>query len=393
MKTVRVGLVGAGYAAGFHLASLRQVHGVSVETAAVTSLRPESRTAFGEKHGIPVYDDVAAMLPHVDVIDIVSPPSAHGEAIRMAAAQGVHVICEKPLSGYFGPEGCGEEYRGDGDPKGPMLEKVVAELGDLAEAVKKSGVMFGYAENFVYAPAIQKEREIIEKTGAQVLRIMGEESHNGSGSPVYGIWRFQGGGSLMGKVCHPLSAALYLKRVEGLARDGRPVRPRSVTCRCEQLTRLDSYCDAGFIRTDYHDTEDHGWMHVTFEDGTIADLIAGEIVLGGLFSYVEVFANNHRTRCNISPVSVVDTFNPRAAQYDDIYTVEKISTKEGWTPVSPDENFALGYLAETQDFINCIAAGGAPQADMELACDSINAIYAAYLSDEQGGRETNVPLV
>ena len=51
-------------------------------------------------------------------------------------------------------------------------------------------------------------------------------------------------------------------------------------------------CESG-----YHDTEDHGWMHVTFEDGTIADVIAGEIVLGGLYNYVEVFANNHRTRC------------------------------------------------------------------------------------------------
>ena len=31
---------------------------------------------------------------------------------------------------------------------------------------------------------------------------------------------------LIGKGCHPLTAALYLKRVEGRARDGKPIRPQ-----------------------------------------------------------------------------------------------------------------------------------------------------------------------
>ena len=392
-KRVRVGLVGTGFAGRFHLESLRQVHGVNVEIAGVTSLTAPSRKAFGEKHGIPVYDDVKAMLPHVDVVDICSPPAAHEEAMLLAAEAGVHIICEKPLTGYFGPEGCGDEYQGDKASKEPMLADVVQRLSKLNETIRKSGVLFGYAENFVYAPAVQKEREIIEKTGAQVLRILGEESHSGSGSPFYGIWRYQGGGALMGKICHPLTAALYLKRVEGLARSGKPIRPKSVTCRCEQITRLPNYEDRGFLRTEYHDTEDHGWMHVTFEDGTIADLIAGEIVLGGIYNYVEVFSNNHRTRCNLSPIPVLDTFNPKGDQYADVYTVEKISTKEGWTAVSPDENFTLGYLAEAQDFLACIAEGRAPQSEMGLACDTITAIYAAYLSDERKGAEVAIPLV
>ena len=393
MDTIRVGLVGAGFAAKFHLESLRQVHGVQVQMTGVTSLRPESRQAFGRRHGIPVFDDVASMLPEVDVLDIVSPPAAHEEGMLLAAERGIHIICEKPLTGCFGPKGCGDEYRGDRDPKAPMLKKVVQGLTRLAKTIRRSGVAFGYAENFVYAPAVQKEREIIEKTGAQVLRILGEESHNGSGSAFYGIWRYQGGGSLMGKICHPLSAALYLKRVEGLKRSGKPIRPKTVTARCEQITRLPGYQDRGFIRTRYHDTEDHGWMHVTFEDGTVADVISGEIVLGGIYNYLEVFANNHRTRCNLSPINMVDTFNPKNEQFKDIYTVEKISTKEGWTAISPDENITLGYIAEMQDFLDCVAQKRTPQSDLELACDTISSIYAAYLSDERKGKETEIPLV
>jgi predicted dehydrogenase len=393
MKTVRVGIIGTGFAGTFHLESLRRVSGVQVEIAGATSRTAASREKFGKAHGVQPFDDVRSMLPHVDVIDICTPPAAHDEAVRLAAEAGVHVICEKPFTGYFGPEGVGDSYRGEADPKGPMLEKVVEKLGRLAETIRTSGILFGYAENFVYAPAIQKEREIIEKTGAQVLRVLGEESHNGSGSPTYGIWRFNGGGSLMGKVCHPLSAALYLKRVEGLARTGAPVRPKAVTARCERITRLPGYEDRGFIRTDYHDIEDHGWMHVVFEDGTVADVIAGEIVLGGINSFVEVFANNHRTRCNLSPVHVVDTFNPAGEQYADVYTVEKISTKEGWTPMSPDENFSLGYLAEAQDFMTAVAEDRPPEAELDLACDTIAAIYAAYLSDERKGQEVDVPRV
>jgi len=368
-------------------------HGLELEVTAVTSARAESRNAFGKEHGIPVYESVEAMLPHVDIIDICSPPSAHGEAVLLAAKEGKHVICEKPYTGYFGPEGCGDEYRGDEAPKEPMLEAVVKEMESLREAVGKSGVLFGYAENFVYAPAVQKEREILEKTGAQVLRTLGEESHNGSASDVYGIWRYQGGGSLMGKGCHPLSAILYLKRVEGRARIGRPIRPKAVTARCERLTELPGFEDKGFIRAGYHDTEDHGWMHVTFEDGTVGDIVTGEIVLGGIYNYVEVFANNHRTRCNLSPIGMLDTFNPSGPQYADIYTVEKIGTKEGWTALSTDENYTLGYLDEIQDFCECALDGRQPESDLELAMDTIAAIYAGYVSDGRKGAEVAIPLL
>ena len=115
MTPLRVGIVGTGFAGKFHLESLRRVYGLSVDVTAVTSLREESRNAFGKQHSITPYPDVAAMLPHVDVLDICSPPSAHSEAMLLAAGAGKHIICEKPLSGYFGPEVAGEEYHEDAD--------------------------------------------------------------------------------------------------------------------------------------------------------------------------------------------------------------------------------------------------------------------------------------
>ena len=275
----------------------------------------------------------------------------------------------------------------------PIICPLVKEIEAEVERVKKAGVCFGYAENFVYAPGIQKEREIIEKTGAQILRMMGEESHNGSASPVYGIWKYAGGGSLIGKGVHPLGALLYLKRVEGLARDGRPIRPIAVSARVHELTRQPAYRDVKMIRTDYLDIEDYGMIHVVFEDGMVGDIVTSEVVLGGIYDYVEVFANNHRSRCHLSPAGLMDTYNPRDDQYRDIYLIEKASTKEGWTQAAPDENFTIGYQAELQDFMTCAADGTAPQSGWELAMDTTLATYAAYVSSERRGQEVDVPRI
>jgi len=393
MKKMRMGLVGAGFAARYHLACLRKVYGVQVELAGVFSARPESRRRFGAEHGLAVFDDLETMIGQVDLLDICSPPYAHEQAILAAARAGKGMICEKPLTGCFGPPDAGPQYRGDRDSKPAMLNEVCRRLEQLARAVRDRGAFFGYAENFVYAPSVQKEREIIEKTGAQVLRMTGEESHKGSASDSYGYWKLSGGGSLIGKGCHPLAGMLYLKRAEGLARDGRPIRPATVTARTHQITRLPNYRDAGFLRTDYHDIEDCGIMHVVFEDGTVADTLTSELALGGIYNYIEVFANNHRTRCRISPTGIVDTYNPAGEQYKDVYLAEKVSTQEGWSAAAPDENFTMGYQSELQDFVTCAAAGRQPASDLELALDTTTTIYAAYVSAENQGQETAVPLI
>jgi predicted dehydrogenase len=357
----------------------------------VTSRHQASREAFAAAHGIAAFEHTEAMLGQVDLLHLCSPPSVHEAGILAAAAAGKGIICEKPLTGCFGPADADESYRGDRDSKRQMLDESVARMRRIAGAVRQSGVFFGYAENFVYAPSVQKEREIIEKSGAQILRMTGDESHNGSASPVYGIWRFAGGGSLIGKGCHPLGGMLYLKRIEGLARTGQPIRPQSVSARTHQLTRLPAYRDLGLIRTDYHDIEDYGFMHVVFEDGTVGDVMTSEVSLGGIYDYLEIFANNHRTRCHISPAGLVDTYNPRGAQFKDIYLVEKASTQEGWSQAAPDENFTMGYQNEIEDFVTCAATGRKPQADLDLALDTTATIYAAYLSDENRGTETAVP--
>jgi predicted dehydrogenase len=260
----------------------------------------------------------------------------------------------------------------------------------MLEAEKKSKGRILYAENWVYAPSIQKEREILEKTGAQILWIHGEEAHSGSHARTYAYWKYSGGGVMIGKGCHPLTAALYLKRVEGKARDGKPIRPQAVTARTHALTRMANFRDEGHIRSDYFDIDDFSVMHVVFEDGTIATIFASDIILGGIHNWLEVAANNHRVICNINPNTAMQAYNPLEANFKDIYVVEKTGTKQGWSKPSPDEDWFTGYPQEIEAFYRTVAYGDAVESDSSLAADCIATTYSAYVSAERAGAEVAV---
>ncbi len=387
-KTIRVGLVGAKFAARFHWTGLRRVYGVNVEIVGVTAKSAESREAFALTRGIKAYDSYEALCDAVDVIDLCTPGSTHEPLAVEALNRGKHVIIEKPFTGYYGPGT--EDFRGDTFSKEVMLREALASCDRILAAARAAGTQLGYAENWVYAPAITKEAEIVKKSGAQILWMIGDESHSGSHSPYYGIWKFSGGGSLVGKGCHPLSAILHLKRVEGETNGGKAIRPATVSARTHEITRLKNFRDAGFLRTNYEDIEDYGQVHVTFEDGTVADVFSTEIVLGGVHNWLEVFANNHRTRCNLNPVDALVTYNPREEFLKDVYVTEKIGTKQGWSNPAPDEDWQHGYPQEFQDFITSIAANRSPLSSGELALDTIAVLYSAYLSAERRGAEVNL---
>jgi predicted dehydrogenase len=388
-KAIRVGIVGARFAARFHWEGYRRVYGVPVEVVGVTSRSAESRVAFARERGLKAFASFEELCDAVDVVDLCTPGSTHEPLAVQALERGRHVVIEKPFTGYYGPGT--EDFRGNTFSKEVMLREAMASCGRVLAASRESGKLICYAENWVYAPAVAKEREILTKSGGQILWIIGDESHSGSHSPYYGIWRFSGGGSLVGKGCHPLTAALHLKRVEGEVRDGKPIRPATVSARTHEITKLKNFHDAGFLRISYDDIEDYSQVHITFDDGTVADIFSSELVLGGVHNWMEVFANNHRTRCNLNPVNALETYNPREDLLKDVYVTEKIGTKQGWSHPAPDEDWQHGYPQEFQDFMESIAQNREPLSGAELARDTIAALYSGYFSAERHGAEVEVP--
>ena len=386
--TVRAGIVGSGFAASLHIEAMNRVYGTNVEVVGVYSPTRANAEKFAAAHALPVADGLDALLDAVDVVHVCAPPAVH-EAVAVAAlARDKFAIVEKPLTGSFGDGS--DRFDGRTAPRQPLLDHALASIDRMLEAESASKGAILYAENWVYAPAIQKEREIVEKTGAQILWQHGEEAHSGSHSKAYGFWHLAGGGSMVGKGCHPLTAALYLKRVEGRARNGTPIRPAAVSARTHAITQLDGFIDQGHLRADYHDIEDFSVMHVVFEDGTIADIFASEIVMGGVHNWLEVCANNHRAVCNINPNTAMQTYNPVDAQFDDIYVVEKIGTKQGWAPTAPDEDHFTGFPQEIEAFYRSVAYGEPVESNSALAADCISTIYSAYVSAEKKGAEVAV---
>lgn len=388
-RPIRVGIVGARFAARFHWEGLSRVHGVPVQIVGVTSKTAEARDAFANEKKIRSFATLNELCEVVDVIDLCTPPASHEHLAVRVLARGKHVIIEKPLTGYFGDGAT--DFRGNTFSKKKMLEETMQSCSRILAAAAETGKKVCYAENWVYAPAIQKERDILVKSGAQILWIRGEQSHSGSHSPYYGSWEFSGGGSLVGKACHPLSAALHLKHVEGESRNGVPIRPVTVSARTHEITRLKNYRDEGFLRTDYKDVEDYAQVHVKFSDGTVADIFASELVLGGVQNSLEIVCNNHRTRCNLNPIDALETFNASEERFKDVYVVEKIGTKQGWSHPAPDESWQHGYPQEFQDFMESIWQEREPLSGIALARDTTAVLYSSYVSAELGGAETPVP--
>lgn len=390
-KTVRTGIVGSGFSASFHFEAIRKVYGTDVDIRGVFSIDTEQAAEYARARDIRAFDSLEAMLDEVDVVHVCTTATSHEEVAVAALRADKFAIVEKPLTGYFGDGS--DEFFGDTCDKSVAQAAAMDSVRRMLAAEADSAGRILYAENWVYAPSIQKEREIIEKTGAQILWMHGEEAHSGSHAATYGYWKYSGGGTMIGKGCHPLTAALYLKRVEGRARDGRPIRPAAVTARTHAITRMEGFRDEGHIRSNYHDIDDLSLMHVVFADGCVADIIASDIVLGGIHNWLEVSANNHRTICNISPNTAMQTYNPVEANFADIYVTEKIGTKQGWSLPSPDEDWFTGYPQEIEAFYRAVAYGDEVESDSGLAADCIATIYSAYRSAEQRGAEVAIEML
>ena len=152
MASLRVGVVGSRFAARLHVAAYRRAYGVEARLAGVTSPTAERREAFARETGATPYPSLAAMLPHVDVVDVCAPPAHHEPVALEAIEAGRHVVIEKPFTGAFGRDG----LRRPPGSKDALLKEALASAGRIVSAARRRGVVLGYAENWIYAPASRR---------------------------------------------------------------------------------------------------------------------------------------------------------------------------------------------------------------------------------------------
>jgi predicted dehydrogenase len=386
MDIVRVGVAGAGFAATLHADAWRRVAGIDVQLVAVAAAHPHKATAFAGRYGIErAYSDIDPLVhdADLDVIDCCAPNYLHAEIARAALNAGKHVVVEKPLTGAFADPATTDAPA--------MLADAVAAADELVQLAASRDRLLCYAENWVYAPPIAKAQRLLATAGGTILRMRGEESHSGTHSEPNKQWATAGGGALLGKGSHPIGAALYLKREEGMARNGRPIRPRSVMAEVASLTKVESFTreQPKHLRTGYHDVEDWATLVITFDDGTVAEITAADTTLGGVRNAMTVFASNTVVEANLNPNSAVRAYAPDPDVLAGEYLSEKLETHAGWSFPAPDEDWMQGYPQEAQDFAECIATARRPRADGQLGRDVLVVVYAGYES-ARGGRRVDV---
>ena len=388
-QPIRIAIIGTGFAARFHLASYRKVYGENFEIAAICGRDISRARQVAADFGIGrVENDWRSILadPSIDAIDICVPNDQHVPMILAAAKAGKHIICEKPLGGFFGPDDAGADWSAEGFPRQQMLDSVADQIRQVQTAVREAGVVFCYGENWVHAPPIAKLDRLMAASGSAILRIEGEESHSGSHAPYSRQWRTAGGGSLLRLCVHPIGAALWLKQQEGRRRDGQPIRPATVMAHTARLTNIDAFRaqQPQHLVTGWMDVEDFAAVTISFTDGSVAQLTSTDTRLGGIRNYLTAHGSRAQVTANINPNTMCQAYTPSGAYFADEYLVEKTETKEGWSFPAPDEDAVTGYPEELRDFIGAIVGRRAPQSDLMLASDTLLIVYAAYLAAEQG---------
>ncbi len=390
MDLLRIGIVGAQFAAHLHLQNYHRLRRLKIEIPAVASRTPARAEEFAKKHNIPeVADDYRRLLDRkdIDAVDLCVPTDLHHEFIIQAAQAGKHVICEKPLTGYFGKDRP-EELVGVSVDRKTMFREAMKNCKAVVAALKKSKVKFCYAENWVYAPPVTKLKNLIKVSQGTILDIRAEESHSGSHAAYSRRWKTSGGGALLRLGAHPVSAVLHLKHYEGTLKQGKAIRLKSVTAEVGQHTRMESFQKepTKWIVDKWEDVEDWATMIMNFEDGSQAVVCASDGVLGGVRNTMTVYLSNAVVQVNINPSDTVVAYAPAPHIFGDEYIAEKLETKAGWNFASPDEDWVRGYPQELEDFVDCLLTGREPVSGLDLAIETVKAIYAAYLSAEKGMR-------
>ncbi|WP_031487247.1 Gfo/Idh/MocA family protein [Streptomyces bicolor] len=94
---MRIGLLGTGPWAQMAYAPALSRHR-ELEFAGVWGRRTAAAKELADSYGVPVYDDVDALLADVDAVAVALPPSVQVELAVRAARAGRHLLLDKPLA-------------------------------------------------------------------------------------------------------------------------------------------------------------------------------------------------------------------------------------------------------------------------------------------------------
>lgn len=336
MEKVRVGIVGSKFAATLHIQAYNRNPYAQIAALASTA---QDLPDFCKKYIIPsFYNDYHRMLEEadLDLIDVCVPNYLHKEVAVAALEAGKHVITEKPIATNL------------------------KDADAMLEACAKSNMKLMYAEDWIFAPALQKAKAICDEGAiGDILYLKAKETHSGSHSKYAQTIEFCGGGAMIHLGIHPVGFVRYLKGMEVVEVIGKT-------------------SDGGKDNLKHLSLEGEDWAAgiLTFEDGTFALVEGNYITMGGLDDIVEIYGTTGVMKVNLSQGSPISVYSSDGYSY----AIEKADTTKGWTRPAVDEELSLGYLDEISHFIDCVRTNQEPMwgvrgQDGKAALEIVIAIY------------------
>ena len=386
-QRLRIGFVGSGFIAHFHLNALIGVRNVDV--TGVFSRNGENRErivrrADGLGLGICRSHESLESLVRADDVDaiwILSPNDTRLDVMRVIHDEIVAgrstvfaVACEKPLA------------------------RTIAEAREMLRLATAAKLNHGYLENQVFSTAVQRGKEIVWRraasaTGRPYLARAAEE-HSGPHESWFWQGDKQGGGVLSDMMCHSIEVARHLLTAPDKPRNSLTVKTVNATVANLKWTRP-VYADQLKQRfgeaVDYrnHPSEDFARGTVTLEDDDGNELMietttSWAYVGAGLRIQLELLGPEYAMEFN-SLNTGLKIFMSRAVtgrEGEDL--VEKQNAEQGLMPVLEDEAGIYGYTDENRHMVECFRKGVTPLETFEDGVAVVEILMGLYRSAEIG---------
>jgi len=386
-KTLRIGFVGSGFIAHFHLKAMLGVR--NVEVTGVFSRSGANRRRFADavaELGLGdcrSHDSLESLFraEDVDAIWILSPNYTrldvmrvlHGE-VKAGRSKVFAVACEKPLA------------------------RTVAEAREMLRLAEDVGLNHGYLENQVFSTPVLRGKEIVWRraastTGRPYLARAAEE-HSGPHEPWFWQGDKQGGGVLSDMMCHSVEVARHLLTAPGAPRDSLKVKSVNGTVANLKWTRpayADQLAKRFGAEVDYRNrpSEDFARATVSLEDEDGNELMieattSWAYVGAGLRIQLELLGPEYAMEFN-SLATGLKIFMSRAvtgSEGEDL--VEKQNAEQGLMPVLEDEAGVYGYTDENRHMVECFRKGETPAETFHDGLAVVEILMGLYRSAEIG---------
>ncbi len=385
LEKLGVGLIGAGFAARFHVRGWVGVRNADIVAVySRTEKRAKELAALAESLGVgkpKAYTNLYEMLqdPNVNAVWILTPNDTRVPIVRAIveeATQGrgdlIGVACEKPLA------------------------RNVAEAREIIRLVEKAGLLHGYLENQVFMPSVVRGKEILWRYGARYsgrpYLARAAEEHGGPHASWFWKPTISGGGVLLDMMCHSLEAARYL--LCDPEKGKVSLKPKKVFAQIASLkwTRK-AYIEDLKKRfgVDYsvEPAEDYATAVVVYEDDE-GNVVLSEtytswcFVGAGLRLTFEVLGPEYSLQINTLQPELFMFFSRHVKIPPTEEFVEKQNAEQGLMPVLPNEAVTYGYQEEDRHMVQAFINDKLPRENWYDGLLIVQLMMMAYLSAEKG---------